>query len=143
MVMMVIFRLGFGTNMKYVVILIFMLFVFEGMGQVIFHHDVYDARKQDGWSAFQKYAIPPDSEEIKDDSFDRFKSVYIIKEYRVKSTKEVLEEYYDNKLKPEGWKKEITEKGIVYNRGDLRIKIYIKIPKVTVRVLYTGEDKDI
>ena len=40
MVMMVIFRLGFGTNMKYVVILIFMLFVFEGMGQVIFHSDV-------------------------------------------------------------------------------------------------------
>ena len=129
--------------MKYIITLIFILFIFEGMGTIIFHSDVYDARKQEEWSAFQKYAIPPDSEKIKDDSFDRFKSVYIIKEYHVKNTKESLEEYYDKKFKPNGWNKEVTEKGIVYTRGDLRIKIYIKIPKVTVRVLYVGEDKDI
>ena len=121
----------------------FTIFALEGMGVVIFHHDVYDARKNEEWAMFQKYAIPPDSEEIKDDSFNRLKSVYIIKEYRVKTTKDSLEKYYDNKLEPEGWNKEITEKGIVYTRGDLRIKIYIKIPKVTVRLLYTGEDKDI
>ena len=120
-----------------------MIFVLEGMGPVIFHHDTYDARKQEERDAFQEYAIPPDSVEVSDNSFEKSKLVVLIKEYHVNSTKESLEKYYEEKLGKGGWKKEKEIDGvIIYRRGDLRLDIDITIPKVNVFLTYDGEDKD-
>ena len=52
------------------------------------HHDTYKARKQAEWQVFQEYAVPPDSEEISDNSIKRLKTVFIVKKYRVKATRE-------------------------------------------------------
>ena len=81
--------------MKYIIVLVMMIFVLEGMGPVIFHRDIYDARKQEERDVFQEYAIPPDSVEVSDNSFEKSKLVVLIKEYRVNSTKESLEKYYE------------------------------------------------
>ena len=116
-----------------------------GIVPAIFHHDNYEIRKQAEWSAFQEYAIPPNSEEVSDDSFNRFKTVVIIKEYKVNSTKDKLVKYYKEKLELAGWRqiKSKNEEVIVYTRGDLKIEINIQVPKVIVWLMYDGDDKDI
>ena len=57
-------------------------------------------------------------------------------------TQEELEKNYQDRLENAGWKRVKIEKGIGYSRGNLIIKIYIHIPKVKVRLMYTGEDDD-
>lgn len=129
--------------MKYIIVLVMMIFVLEGMGPVIFHRDIYDARKQGERDVFQEYAIPPDSVEVSDNSFEKSKLVVLIKEYRVNSTKESLEKYYEEKLGKAGWIKEDEIDGVlIYRRGDLRLDIDITIPKVNIFLTYDGDDKD-
>ena len=128
--------------MRYVIILVFSIFALEGMGSVIFHHDIYDARKKEEKAAFQEYAIPLNGDEIDDRSYEKFKSIVIEKEYQVDITQEELEKNYQDRLENAGWKRVKIEKGIGYSRGNLIIKIYIHIPKVKVRLMYTGEDDD-
>ena len=107
------------------------------------HHDTYEARKQTEWQVFQEYAIPPNSEEISDNSIKRLKTVFIVKKYRVKDTREELEKYYKNKLQSAGWKQVDVEKGIGFVRDDLKIKVYIENSEAMVRLVYIGDDNDI
>ena len=37
----------------------------------MFHYDIYDARKQQERMMFQKYAVPPNGEEISDKSYEK------------------------------------------------------------------------
>ncbi|WP_075428773.1 hypothetical protein [Selenomonas sp. GACV-9] len=64
--------------MKYLMISI-AFFALTGIGSALLHHDTYEARKQVEWQVFQEYAIPPDATEIKDRSFEKFKTVVIVK----------------------------------------------------------------
>ena len=123
----------------------FVIFVLGGMGKVILHHDVYEERKQAEWNVFYKYAIPPESEELSDESFNRFKTVVIIKKYRVRLTKEELIKAYQEKLEPAGWQRveKENDKVLVYVRDDMRIDIVFRIPKVEVWVTYDGKDQGI
>ena len=107
------------------------------------HHDTYEARKQAEWQVFQEYAVPPDSEEISDNSIKRLKTVFIVKKYRVKATREDLEKYYKEKLQVAGWRQVDVEKGIGFVRNDLKIKVYVENSEAMVRMVYIGEDNDI
>jgi len=126
---------------KYVIMLIFMLFIFEGIGQAIFHNDVYDARKQEELSAFQEYAIPPNSIEVGDDSYEKFKTIAIIKKYQVTQSQEELEKYYEEKMTLSGWEKIENKEGVHYRKDDFAIFIEYRMPIVEVCLLYIGDDK--
>lgn len=115
----------------------------SGIVPAMFHYDIYEDRKQQERMAFQEYAVPPNGEEISDNSYEKIKSIVIAKEYRVMATEEELEKYYRNKLENAGWKKVTTETGFGYSRDDFDLKIFIQIPKVKVRLLYTGKDDNI
>jgi hypothetical protein len=123
----------------------FVIFVLGGMGKVILHHDVYEERKQAEWNVFYEYAIPPESEELSDESFNRFKTVVIIKKYRVRLTKEELIKAYREKLESAGWQRveKENDKVLAYVRDDMRIDIVFRIPKVEVWVTYDGKDQGI
>ena len=129
-------------NMKFLIILIAFC-ALTGIGPVLLHHDTYEARKQAEWQVFQEYAIPPDSEEISDNSIKKFKTVFIVKKYRVKATREELEKYYKTKLQAAGWRQVKVEKGIGFVRDDLKIKVYIENSEAKVRLVYIGDDNDI
>ena len=73
----------------------------------------------------------------------KIKSIVIAKEYHVMTTEEELEQYYREKLENDGWKEVTTETGFGYSRDDLNLRILIQIPKVGVRLLYTGKDDNI
>jgi len=118
-----------------------MLFIFEGIGQAIFHNDVYDARKQEELSAFQEYAIPPNSIEVGDDSYEKFKTIAIIKKYQVTQSQEELEKYYEEKMTLSGWEKIENKEGVHYRKDDFAIFIEYRMPIVEVCLLYIGDDK--
>ncbi|SFT53414.1 hypothetical protein SAMN02910356_00955 [Selenomonas sp. GACV-9] len=126
-----------------ILLIVLAFFALTGIGPVLLHHDTYEARKQTEWQVFQEYAIPPDSEEISDNSIKRLKTVFIVKKYRVKATREDLENYYKNKLQSAGWKQVDVEKGIGFVRDDLKIKVYIENSEAMVRLVYIGDDNDI
>lgn len=126
-----------------ILLIVLAFFALTGIGPVLLHHDTYEARKQTEWQVFQEYAIPPDSEEISDNSIKRLKTVFIVKKYRVKATRENLENYYKNKLQSAGWKQVDVEKGIGFVRDDLKIKVYIENSEAMVRLVYIGDDNDI
>ena len=131
-------------NMKFLIILI-VFCALTGIGPVLLHYDTYEARKQTEWQVFQEYAIPPNSEELGDESFNRFKTVVIIKKYRVRLTKEELIKAYQEKLEPAGWQRveKENDKVLAYVRDDMRIDIVFRIPKVEVWVTYDGKDQGI
>lgn len=128
--------------MKYLLILIALL-ALTGIIPVLLHHDTYEARKQAEWQVFQEYAVPPDSEEISDNSIKKLKTVFIVKKYRVKATREELEKYYKTKLQAAEWRQVKVEKGIGFVRDDLKIKVYIENSEAKVRLVYIGDDNDI
>lgn len=130
--------------MKSLIILLIFL-MFTGIGTVILNWDKYENRKQEEWNTFYEYAIPPESEELGDESFNRFKTVVIIKKYRVRLTKEELIKAYREKLEPAGWQRveKENDKVLAYVRDDMRIDIVFRIPKVEVWVTYDGKDQGI
>lgn len=130
--------------MKSLIILLIFL-MFTGIGTVILNWDKYENRKQEEWNTFYEYAIPPESEELGDESFNRFKTVVIIKKYRVRLTKEELIKAYQEKLEPAGWQRveKENDKVLAYVRDDMRIDIVFRIPKVEVWVTYDGKDQGI
>lgn len=130
--------------MKSLIILLIFL-MFTGIGTVILNWDKYENRKQEEWNTFYEYAIPPESEELGDESFNRFKTVVIIKKYRVRLTKEELIRAYREKLEPAGWQRveKENDKVLAYVRDDMRIDIVFRIPKVEVWVTYDGKDQGI
>jgi len=129
-------------NMKFLIILIAFC-ALTGIGPVLLHHDTYKARKQAEWQVFQEYAVPPNAKEITDRSFEKFKTVVIVKEYQVETTKDVLERHYQEKLESAGWQRVDMKEGVGYKRGDFLIHIYPELPNVTVWFMYDGDDGDI
>ena len=126
-----------------ILLTVLVFFALTGIGPVLLHYDTYEARKQAEWQVFQEYAIPPDSEEISDNSIKRLKTVLIVKKYRVKATREELEKYYKTKLQAAGWRQVKVEKGIGFVRDELKIKVYIENSEAMVRLVYIGDDNDI
>lgn len=129
--------------MRTIAMIILLTCAFTGIVPAMLHYDTYEDRKEQERIAFQEYAVPPNGEEISDNSYEKIKSIVIAKEYRVMATEEELEKYYRNKLENAGWKKVTTETGFGYSRDDFDLKILIQIPKVKVRLLYTGKDDNI
>ena len=108
--------------MRSIAMFILLTCAISGIVPAMFHYDIYDARKQQERMAFQEYAVPPNGEEISDNSYEKIKTVIIEKEYRVVSTEEELEKYYRNKLENDGWERVATEKGFGYRPICWRIK---------------------
>ena len=127
--------------MKYIGIFVFVIFVLWGMGIVVSHHDEYETRKQEELSAFQEYAIPPNSIEVGDDSYEKFKTIAIIKKYQVTQSQEELEKYYEEKMTLSGWGKIENKEGVHYRKDDFAIFIEYRMPIVEVCLLYVGDDK--
>ena len=131
--------------MKYLLILIALLalLALTGIIPVLLHHDTYEVRRQAEWQVFQEYAIPPNATEIKDMSFEKFKMVVIVKEYKMETTKDMLEKHYQEKLESAGWQRVDMKEGLGYKRGDFLIHIYPELTNVTVWFMYDGDDGDI
>ncbi|MBE6073875.1 MAG: hypothetical protein E7202_05000 [Selenomonas ruminantium] len=129
--------------MKYIGLLVFVIFVLWGMGSVALHHNEYEMRKQEEWRVFREVAVPPNATEIKDRSFEKFKMVVIVKEYQMETTKDMLEKHYQEKLESAGWQRVDMKEGFGYKRGDFLIHIYPELPNVTVWFMYDGDDGDI
>lgn len=129
--------------MKSIGIFAFVIFVLWGMGIVVSHHDEYETRKQEEWRVFKEVAVPPNATEITDRSFEKFKTVVIVKEYQVETTKDVLERHYQEKLESAGWQRVDMKEGLGYKRGDFLIHIYPELTNVTVWFMYDGDDGDI
>lgn len=126
--------------MKYIVI-IFLFVAMTGLGQVFMRHDVYDARKQEERVVFQECAIPPNAIEVGDNSYEKYKTITIIKKYQVSQAKEQIEKYYQEKLTSTGWERIENKDNVHYRRGDLAIFIEYDMPFVEVSLLYVGADK--
>lgn len=117
-------------------------FALSGLGPVLIHHDVYDARKAQERAAFEEFAIPPGAEEIRDDSFEKFKQVVLIKTYKVNIPQDELEKYYREKLEAAGWKRGEVKEGIQYTRNNLWLHITFESTEVRTWLSYRGPDND-
>lgn len=129
------------------------LLAWSGIGPNIIHYRDYDGRKDMERATFAEYAVPQGAQEIRDDSFEKFKTVTIAKTYKYKGSKEDLVRYYKEKLEGAGWQwQELKpyekssareEDSLYYYKDDLHISIIFEEPdKVWVRLLYAGEDAD-
>ncbi len=127
-------------NMKFLIILIAFC-ALTGIGPVLLHHDTYEARKQAEWQVFQECAIPPDAIEVGDNSYEKYKTITIIKKYKVSKVKEQIEKYYQEKLTSTGWERIENKDGVHYRRSDLAIFIEYDMPIVEVSLVYVGDDK--
>ena len=131
------------------------LLAWSGLGPNIIHYRDYDGRKDMERAVFAEYAVPQGAQEIRDDSYEKFKTVTIAKTYRYEGSKEDLMRYYKNKLEGAGWQwqdlkpyekrlsGEQKDDTLRYYKDDLHISITFEEPdKVWVRLLYAGEDAD-
>ena len=126
--------------MKYIVI-VFLFVALTGIGQVFMNHDIYDSRKQEERVVFQECALPPDAIEVGDKSYEKYKTIAIIKKYKVSQAEEQIEKYYQEKLTSTGWERIENKDGVHYRRDNLAIFIEYDMPFVEVSLLYVGADK--
>ena len=75
------------------------------------------------------------------DHYKKYKTIAIIKKYKVSQAEEQIEKYYQEKLTSTGWERIENKDGVHYRRDNLAIFIEYDMPFVEVSLLYVGADK--
>lgn len=111
------------------------------LGEYISNPSIYQDRKANMRLEYTNINPPPNSEAIKESTFNKFTRIWINTDYETKMKKEDIEKYYLIELTKKGWEyQKIDHDGtICYVKQDLLFEVAINDNKIHTSLHYRGK----